>query len=127
MSPLLLQQGEVSGTIWGVRKMHDQGLRCSQNPRAHSLCEGAPAALLEPQPGGASASTSLRPFAGTVRDPTSPSHCLPHLPLLNSSAAAVVVDDNFTPLGLVYLEDVEAELVKQALLAQEDINLGRQL
>lgn len=35
-----------------------------------------------------------------------------------ASAAAVVVDDNFTPMGIVYLEDIEAELVKQQLLNQ---------
>jgi hypothetical protein len=37
----------------------------------------------------------------------------------------VVVDDDFTPMGLVYLEDVEAELVKAALLGQDDANFGR--
>jgi hypothetical protein len=40
------------------------------------------------------------------------------------SPAAVVVDDNFTPMGLVYLEDVEAELVKRELLSQQDSNFG---
>lgn len=42
-----------------------------------------------------------------------------------SSTAAVVVDDNFTPMGLVYLGDIEAELVKQQLLLQEDNNFNR--
>ena len=41
------------------------------------------------------------------------------------SAAAVVVDDNFTPMGLVYLGDIEAELVKEELLLEEDNNFGR--
>lgn len=40
-------------------------------------------------------------------------------------ATAVVVDDAFTPLGLVYLEDIEAELVKAALLGEEDANFNR--
>jgi CBS domain-containing protein len=38
------------------------------------------------------------------------------------SGAAVVVDDSLTPMGLVYLEDIEAELVKQQLLMQPDNN-----
>jgi hypothetical protein len=42
-----------------------------------------------------------------------------------ASAAAVVVDDNFTPMGIVYLEDIEAELVKQQLLNQPDSNFDR--
>jgi hypothetical protein len=42
-----------------------------------------------------------------------------------ASAAAVVVDDNFTPMGIVYLEDIEAELVKQQLLNQPDANFDR--
>lgn len=42
-----------------------------------------------------------------------------------ASAAAVVVDDNFTPMGIVYLEDIEAELVKQQLLNQPDTNFDR--
>jgi signal-transduction protein with cAMP-binding, CBS, and nucleotidyltransferase domain len=41
------------------------------------------------------------------------------------SPAAVVVDDNFTPMGLVYLGDIEAELVKEELLLEEDNNFGR--
>jgi hypothetical protein len=39
--------------------------------------------------------------------------------------AAVVVDDSFTPLGLVYLEDIEAELIRRQLLAEPDANFGR--
>ena len=42
------------------------------------------------------------------------------------SAAAVVVDDNFSPMGLVYLEDIEAELVNAELLNQEDSNFNRE-
>lgn len=42
-----------------------------------------------------------------------------------ASAAAVVVDDNFTPMGIVYLEDIEAELVKLALLNEPDTNFDR--
>lgn len=42
-----------------------------------------------------------------------------------ASAAAVVVDDNFTPMGIVYLEDIEAELVKQQLLNEPDANFDR--
>jgi hypothetical protein len=38
----------------------------------------------------------------------------------------VVVDDNFTPLGVVKLTDVEAELVKQQLLTAEDPMFNRQ-
>lgn len=41
------------------------------------------------------------------------------------SPAAVVVDDNFSPMGLVFLEDIEAELVKQELLLAEDDNFNR--
>jgi hypothetical protein len=41
------------------------------------------------------------------------------------SAAAVVVDDNFTPMGIVYLDDIEAELVKQELLMEPDTNFDR--
>lgn len=41
------------------------------------------------------------------------------------SEAAVVVDDNFTPMGLVFVEDIEAELVKQQLLLEPDNNFGR--
>eukprot|EP00775_Hariotina_reticulata_P005436 gene5436-5669_t len=41
------------------------------------------------------------------------------------SAAAVVVDDNFTPMGIVYLDDIEAELVKQELLMEPDTNFAR--
>lgn len=42
-----------------------------------------------------------------------------------ASAAAVVVDDNFSPMGIVYLEDIEAELVKQQLLNEPDANFDR--
>lgn len=45
--------------------------------------------------------------------------------LVRSSAAAVVVDDDFTPMGIVYLEDIEAELVKQELLNEPDANFDR--
>ncbi|KAG2444864.1 hypothetical protein HXX76_001602 [Chlamydomonas incerta] len=41
------------------------------------------------------------------------------------SSAAVVVDDNFSPLGVVYLEDVEAELIRQRLLNEPDANFNR--
>jgi CBS domain-containing protein len=41
------------------------------------------------------------------------------------SDAAVVVDDNFTPMGLVFVGDIEAELVKQQLLLEPDDNFGR--
>jgi hypothetical protein len=41
------------------------------------------------------------------------------------SEAAVVVDDNFTPMGLVFVEDIEAELVKQQLLLETDNNFDR--
>jgi CBS domain-containing protein len=41
------------------------------------------------------------------------------------SEAAVVVDDSLTPMGLVYLEDIEAELVKQQLLMQPDNNFNK--
>ncbi|GIL50877.1 hypothetical protein Vafri_6854 [Volvox africanus] len=43
-----------------------------------------------------------------------------------ASSAAVVVDDNFSPLGVVYLEDVEAELIRQRLLNEPDANFNRQ-
>lgn len=42
-----------------------------------------------------------------------------------NSSAAVVVDDNFSPLGVVYLEDVEAELIRQQLLNEPDANFNR--
>lgn len=45
--------------------------------------------------------------------------------LARSSAAAVVVDDNFTPMGIVYIDDIEAELVKQQLLNAPDTNFDR--
>jgi hypothetical protein len=45
--------------------------------------------------------------------------------LARSSAAAVVVDDNFTPMGIVYIDDIEAELVKQQLLNAPDSNFDR--
>ncbi|KAG2496243.1 hypothetical protein HYH03_005841 [Edaphochlamys debaryana] len=41
------------------------------------------------------------------------------------SSAAVVVDDNFSPLGVVYAEDVEAELIRQRLLNEPDANFNR--
>ncbi|GLI60659.1 hypothetical protein VaNZ11_002859 [Volvox africanus] len=43
-----------------------------------------------------------------------------------AASAAVVVDDNFSPLGVVYLEDVEAELIRQRLLNEPDANFNRQ-
>jgi hypothetical protein len=42
-----------------------------------------------------------------------------------ASPAAVVVDDAFSPLGIVYLDDIEAELVKLDLLAAPDSNFDR--
>ncbi|WIA38514.1 hypothetical protein OEZ86_001836 [Tetradesmus obliquus] len=45
--------------------------------------------------------------------------------IARASQAAVVVDDSFTPLGIVYLDDIEAELVKQELLAEPDANFDR--
>lgn len=41
------------------------------------------------------------------------------------SQSAVVVDDNFNPKGLVYLADIEAELIKQELLRETDNNFDR--
>jgi hypothetical protein len=45
--------------------------------------------------------------------------------IARASQAAVVVDDSFTPLGIVYLDDIEAELVKQELLTEPDQNFDR--
>lgn len=45
--------------------------------------------------------------------------------LAQECITAVVVDDLFTPLGLVTLKDIEAELVRQALLGEEDPNFSR--
>lgn len=45
--------------------------------------------------------------------------------IARQSEAAVVVDDSFTPLGIVYLDDIEAELVKQELLTEPDANFDR--
>lgn len=38
--------------------------------------------------------------------------------------AAVVVDDNFSPVGVAYLDDVEEELVRQRMLNERDNNFG---
>ena len=40
-------------------------------------------------------------------------------------AAAVVVDEDFSPLGVVYLEDVKEEIVRQRLELEQDNNFGR--
>eukprot|EP00879_Flechtneria_rotunda_P006515 GHRR01006847.1.p1 GENE.GHRR01006847.1~~GHRR01006847.1.p1 ORF type:complete len:256 (+),score=104.10 GHRR01006847.1:73-768(+) len=45
--------------------------------------------------------------------------------LARGSSAAVVVDDAFTPLGLVFLDDIEAEMIKISLLNEPDNNFGR--
>lgn len=39
--------------------------------------------------------------------------------------AAVVVDDNFSPLGVAYMDDVEEEIVRQRLLNERDSNFGK--
>ncbi len=36
-----------------------------------------------------------------------------------------MVDDNFSPMGVAYLEDVEEEMVRQAEIKEKDYNLGR--
>ncbi|GFR48199.1 hypothetical protein Agub_g10016 [Astrephomene gubernaculifera] len=46
--------------------------------------------------------------------------------LSRGSQAAVVVDDNLSPLGVVYLEDVEAELLRQRLMNEPDANFNRE-
>ncbi len=38
--------------------------------------------------------------------------------------AAVVVDDDFGPVGICYLEDVKEEIVRQRLLNERDSNFG---
>lgn len=46
---------------------------------------------------------------------------MPHSAFLQ---AAVVVDDNFSPVGVAYLDDVEEELVRQRMLNERDNNFG---
>ena len=41
-----------------------------------------------------------------------------------AAQAAVVVDDNFSPVGIAYLDDVEEEIVRQRLLNERDSNFG---
>lgn len=42
--------------------------------------------------------------------------------ILNSSPAAIVVDDAFCPMGVVYLVDVETELAQRKILMAPDDN-----
>lgn len=42
--------------------------------------------------------------------------------VLNKSTAAIVVDDAFCPMGVVYLVDVETELAQRKIIMAPDDN-----
>jgi hypothetical protein len=105
---------EQAKTALASRNSPAAGARARARLRRTAPAQTQTSTLL-PRPG---ATLLLHPLSAPLTAPLSPPGSPP-----------VVVDDNFNPMGLVYLEDIEAEieedLVKQELLNQVRPWLGR--